>query len=304
MAPEMRWPLCPGDTEAPQWTGQGFQVGGQPRPFLLYHEDQRAWDQGLTGLHEEEAGEDHFIDVASRQQAMESLKRWVQPQDGAILEVGMSSGFFLSQMKGAFPGALVIGSDSFPEVLASFAKKDPGVPLLGFDLAACPLPDACLDAVVLLNVLEHIQDDARALHELARILKPGGVLVLEVPAGPWLYDVYDELLRHFRRYTMAGLVGLVQDAGLKPVWRSHLGFFLFPAFALVKRLNRLRFKQGGESKREKVAAQIGGSRHQPFLTSLMGLERRLGRHLYLPFGIRCLMVARKPGPQANKETHA
>ena len=299
MPPTLAWPPCPGEQALPQWTGKGFQVGAELRPFLLYHQDQRAWDQGLTGLHEAEAGEDHFIDVASRQQALESLRRWLPAGDGVILEVGMSSGYFLSQLKAAFPGALVVGSDSFPEVLDSFAKKDPSVPLLGFDLAACPLPDACVDAVVLLNVLEHIQDDGRAMVELARILKPGGVLVLEVPAGPRLYDIYDQQLRHFRRYTMRGFSALVRSAGLEPVWRSHLGFFVFPGFAAVKLLNRWRHRQGPEAAQGEVAAQIGGSRRQPLLTLLLRLERALGRFIYLPFGIRCLMVARKPAPVAG-----
>ena len=303
MPAPLAWPVCPGEQVAPLWTGKGFQVGGELRPFLLYHQDQRAWDQGLTGLHEAEAGEDHFIDVASRLQALESLRRWLPTRDGVILEVGMSSGYFLSQMKASFPQALVVGADSFPEVLESFAKKDPSTPLLGFDLAACPLPDACVDAVVLLNVLEHIQDDAQAMGELARILKPGGILVLEVPAGPRLYDNYDRHLRHFRRYTMGGFSSLVRAAGLEAVWRSHLGFFVFPGFAAVKLWNRLRHRQHAASGDQAVADQIGHSRRQPFLAWLMALERALGRHLYLPFGIRCLVVARKTGRwQASGET--
>jgi SAM-dependent methyltransferase len=163
-------------------------------------------------------------------------------------------------------------------------------------LTACPLPDASVDAAVLLNVFEHIEDEAKAMAELYRILKPGGVLVLEVPVGPGLYDVYDELLHHYRRYSMGAFTRLVRGAGFEVAWRSHLGFFLFPAFAAVKLLNRWRFRGGAKLKREKVAAQIAGSRRSGLADAVMRFERALGRRISLPFGIRCLVVARKPTP--------
>jgi SAM-dependent methyltransferase len=63
--------------------------------------------------------------------------------------------------------------------------------LLHFDLRHCPLPDGSFDGVILLNVLEHIKEDAAALRQIARILKPGGIAAIEVPAGRGLYDIYD-----------------------------------------------------------------------------------------------------------------
>ena len=66
----------------------------------------------------------------------------------------------------------------------------------------------------MLNVLEHIEDDNEALMQAKRILKPGGILVLEIPAGPHLYDIYDKFLRHFRRYNLSGLTNQLQGIGL------------------------------------------------------------------------------------------
>jgi len=154
---------------------------------------------------------------------------------------------------------------------------------------------------VLLNVFEHIEDETKAMAELYRILKPGGILVLEVPAGPGLYDIYDELLRHYRRYSMGAFRTLVRGAGFEVAWRSHLGFFLYPAFAAVKLMNRWRYKDAGDIKREKVASQIAGSRRPGLADALMRFERALGRQVSLPFGIRCLVVARKPGLAATSK---
>ncbi len=128
------------------------------------------------------------------------------------------------------------------------------MPLLQFDLRDCPLPDNSVDAVLMLNVLEHIDHDGLAMHHVRRVLRPGGVAVIEVPAGPELYDVYDELLMHYRRYTARGLRSLIEGCGLEVVRFTHLGALLYPAFYVVKRSKsplslasgRLEARGGGE----------------------------------------------------------
>ena len=70
-----------------------------------------------------------------------------------------------------------------------------------------------LDTVVCINVLEHIEDDQRALRHMYQALQPGGRLILLVPAHPRLYGTLDEVVGHFRRYERAGLREQVRDAG-------------------------------------------------------------------------------------------
>ena len=82
--------------------------------------------------------------------------------------------------------------------------------------------DETLDTVVLVNVLEHIEDDRAALANLVRILKPGGHLLVFVPAMQWLMSELDRLHGHFRRYHKADLVAKVQTAGAQV---SHCRYF-------------------------------------------------------------------------------
>ena len=76
-----------------------------------------------------------------------------------------------------------------------------------------PLVPASFDAVVMLDVLEHVADDAGALATAMRMLKPGGRLLLTVPAFPFLWSRHDELTHHFRRYRRQKLARLLKDGG-------------------------------------------------------------------------------------------
>ena len=76
------------------------------------------------------------------------------------------------------------------------------------------LPTAGVDTIVMINVLEHIEDDAEALIALRRVLRPGGALLIFVPALPALMSELDRLLGHYRRYTRRSLRALIEGAGL------------------------------------------------------------------------------------------
>jgi SAM-dependent methyltransferase len=264
---------------------------------LRYPVGHSGWSDDLTVLHESEAGDGaHYIDAASRKHAVAEIVRVTQGiSRPAILEVGISSGYLLQDIKNAVPNACLLGSDYTDGRMETIASRMPDVGLLQFDLTRCPLPDGVFDVVVALNVLEHIEGDAIAAREMVRVLKPGGSLVIEVPAGPNLYDDYDRQLMHFRRYTMRSIETLLSSAGLTVERRSHLGVLLFPLFYAVKKANRLLNKQARSQQRSKVAMAIRLSMAVGSIGRLlMALEAAARRYVYLPFGIRCLVTARKP----------
>jgi SAM-dependent methyltransferase len=279
---------------APEWDGRSFCIEAERRRVLRYLPEQDSgWSDALTTIHEQDAGDDHFIDRASRNHALGELARHLTGAAPVILEVGCSSGFMLREIRKAFPGACVLGADFVAGPLEALGSALPGVPLLQFDLRASPLPDESQDAIVLLNVLEHIDRDGDALGEVARMLKPGGAAVIEVPAGPGLFDLYDAELMHQRRYSLGQLVGLAEAVGLSVVSRSHLGFFIYPAFWLVKHKNRLFSPSSTQERARAVRAHIRRTRKQPLLTALMRAELALGRWVSYPFGIRCLLTCTK-----------
>jgi SAM-dependent methyltransferase len=283
------------------WTGAAFSADDFTARVLAYDAEPSGWSDALTRLHEASGRDDHFIDIASRRDALAQVERAVTHTPSVILEIGTSSGFLLADLRQRFAGHIVMGADQIGETLDALAQRLPDVPLLRFDLQRCPLPDACADVVVLLNVLEHIPDDQAAAAHLLRIVKPGGTVILEVPAGSALYDVYDRVLMHERRYDMPALEALMTDAGFLVERRTHLGFLLFPAFLVAKRINQWRYPAGAAIDDAALVARMIAStgRSSPIMRWLLRIEEALRSVLPLPFGIRCLMTCRRP-PEANK----
>lgn len=292
------WPTPPGASAAPAWNGAGFELGAESRRVLAYDVGDSHWSGDLTEMHEAEAGSHHPIDEASRALAVQSLVRWLPGAAGVVIDVGCSSGFVLEEIRRALPEAALIGSDYLMAPLEKLGARLPQIPLLQFDLRRCPLPDACVDGVTALNVLEHIDDDRAALAQIARILKPGGVAHLEVPAGPELYDIYDEHLMHHRRYRLRDLEKMARDCGFTVLRGTHLGFLVYPLFAAVKLRQRRLLGASAATKRQKVAAQIKQTSRSRLLALAMRLELALGRWVKYPIGIRCVVVLRKPGVPA------
>lgn len=99
------------------------------------------------------------------------------------------------------------------------------------------VPDASYGYVYSSNVLEHIQDDVGALRELRRVLRPGGRLMLYVPAFPGLYTAMDEAVGHYRRYDIASITARLAQAGFRVERTRYADFFGYGLTLLYKHLS-------------------------------------------------------------------
>lgn len=294
---DFRFPSAGRDEPAPIWTGSVFAVGSTTRRVVAYDVGESGWNDDLTELHEHASPEGHhFIDVASRKMAVSGLKDL--KAGSIVLEVGVSSGHFIDDLRKARPDLKIIGADYTLGTLHKAAKRLEDVPLLQMDLTRSSLPEACVDGIVILNVLEHIEDDVAAIRNCLRMLKPGGVLVVEVPASPWLYDDFDRALMHFRRYTAGGLRRKLRGAGFTIRKLTHVGFFIYPPFASVKFLGKIikpKHNVDPQRRAEQAAEAIQkSSSFSPAGRLVMGIERSVGRALSYPCGVRCWALCQKP----------
>lgn len=247
----------------------------------------------------EESTRDHFIDVTSRKMAMDALNPDIQKASAIFLDAGCSTGWLLDDATSQFPGWTVIGTDPVFSGLRKFQNRSGGGRITQSDLCRSPFRDAVFDAIACINVLEHIDDDVQALQEIYRMLKPGGSAFIMVPAGPSLYDYYDEVHQHVRRYAKCEFRDKLQRGGFMIRRISYVGIFLFPAFYAVKKLGqwKMRNKTMNEKKYQ-VMKNIGG--RVPGIGSIMAksiltIERKFGFMLPQVFGIRlCAHVGRRP----------
>jgi 2-polyprenyl-3-methyl-5-hydroxy-6-metoxy-1,4-benzoquinol methylase len=149
---------------------------------------------------------------------------------------------------------------------------------------------AGFDGVLACDVLEHVEDEATLLLRLCHLLRPGGHLLVTVPACEFLWSGEDYVSEHVRRYNGRGLVSALRSAGLDLVWRSHFNTLLFPAVASAivwKRLVRPR--------------EMYRSNVQPLprwlddtLGRIFSMERPALRYLRFPIGTSIIAVARRP----------
>lgn len=167
-------PVLAGYSTPPKWDGRNFVFGDQCTPVLEYSENFTGWSDDLTALHEEVTGDSHPIDLASRHDAVEQVKKFIPSPQSVIMEIGCSSGFLIRDLVKFFPKAVILGADVVKEPLYRLTRDLPGIPLIRFDLLQCPLPEQSVDVLVMLNVLEHIEDDMGALRKAFNLLKPGG----------------------------------------------------------------------------------------------------------------------------------
>ena len=149
-----------------------------------------------------------------------------------------------------------------------------------------PFANQSFDLVTCLDVLEHVPDDRRVLRELRRVTRPGGMLVVTVPAYPALWSAHDVLNGHHRRYRRASLDAAATAAGWQGVSTSHFNSALLAPAAMVRLARRGR--DGGGSDLERTPAALNGLLELP-LRAEAALVRGGFR---LPFGLSLLGVYR------------
>lgn len=200
-----------------------------------------------------------------------------------ILNAGCGSGelsFLLAQ-----DGHRVQGIDPSEEYIA-LARSHRGSDRVNFEVSSIEAfaSNQLFDAVVATDVLEHIQADQAALEKLARLARPGGLVIITVPAMPSLFGYHDQMLGHFRRYTKASLRVLFGDAGLRVKKIRYFGFTLIPVCILYSRLLKKPYPVSP------TGSGSAGRFRQTVLRLLLACDRRIP----MPFGTSLIGVFRKP----------
>jgi SAM-dependent methyltransferase len=199
-----------------------------------------------------------------------------------LLELGCGTGDVLAAL-GEFGEA--VGMEPHPD-LAAVARRR-GLDVRGGRLPSdLVVPEGWADAVLLLDVIEHLDDDAAGLDTARRALAPGGLLVVTVPAYAWLWSGHDVALGHRRRYTATGVRRLVARAGFRVERVTYFNTLLFPALAARRLWRGLRGNAGHDLAEPPRRLNV-------WLERVFALERHVVPRAGLPFGVSLLLIARR-----------
>jgi SAM-dependent methyltransferase len=157
-------------------------------------------------------------------------------QGGRLLDAGCGTGGFLARLRAALPGLDAMGLEYFPAA-AVRARGKAGVPVSAGTVNALPFADASFGAVVSLDVLSHaaVEPD-RALAEMVRVLAPGGMLVVNLPAFDWLHSAHDIRVQNARRFNGAGTRALLASAGLTNIRTCYWNALLLPLMVAQRKI--------------------------------------------------------------------
>jgi SAM-dependent methyltransferase len=179
---------------------------------------------------------DHFWFQHRSRLILNTIERFF-PNISEVNEIGCGTGLILSEIDKRFPGLHLSGSDLFLEGL-NFAQERVKKGAF-YQMDACNMPfKEEFDLILALDIIEHIDEDTKALENMYRSIKPGGGIILTVPQHRWLWSVQDEKSFHKRRYSRHELVDKVHACGFQVIHTTSFVSLLLPLMVLSRLLGQ------------------------------------------------------------------
>jgi SAM-dependent methyltransferase len=152
-----------------------------------------------------------------------------------LLDAGCGTGGLLRRVREARPNWHLTGLDFSPEACA-LARERTDAEVIQGTIMALPFDGAQFDVVISCDVVCQVAEPGRGVAELVRVLKPGGQLVLTMPAYQWMYSYHDREVGNLRRYARGEVRGLMDSAGLRVVTNTYWNLLAFPLVVLRRKL--------------------------------------------------------------------
>jgi ubiquinone/menaquinone biosynthesis C-methylase UbiE len=214
-------------------------------------------------------------------------------QSLSSLDLGCGTGLNLEHLERY---GRAVGTDYSEEALR-FCRERGHTLLCKADAGALPFPDAQFHIATALDVIEHLDDDVVAFEELRRVLRPGGLLIVTVPAYAMLWTYWDDILGHRRRYTTRTMRDAAKRAGLRirsVTYSNTLTMFPAVGVRMVKSLMHHSAKlMNVENEPETDFISVPDWANNT-LIAYYKQEARMLTNGGLPFGLSVVCVAQRP----------
>ena len=215
------------------------------------------------------------------------MRRLELPPGVEILDAGCGSGRNMVELARA---GTVTGIEISDASVARARERGIGE-VVQCSITEVPLADDRFDLAVCLDVIEHIEDDLGALRELLRVVRPGGTLLVTVPAYQWLWSEHDVINHHKRRYTRKTLSAVAEQAGWETARTTYFNGCLLPVAIVHRRLARpAHLVDEPVSDLERTPERLNSLLEWPLRFEAL----LIARGLRIPVGLSLAAVFRKP----------
>ena len=238
--------------------------------------------------------EGHWWYRGRRQVLRSTLDRLPIPAEARLLDAGCGSGRTLDEL--ARYGR-VSGVDVNPDAVRCARGRGHADVRVG-RIERLDFSDAAFDVVTCMDVIEHTGDDFGSLRELRRVTRPGGTIVLTVPAHPLLWSTHDEVNLHYRRYTRRALTRLAARTGMELLSDTYFNGLLLAPAAAVRWTQRVRRPGAQRSDLDRTPPALNRLLELP----LAAEARLIARGRRIPAGLSLLCVLRRPVADAGERS--
>lgn len=234
--------------------------------------------------------EDRSFWFRHRNRCIVAVVRRFAPQ-GVLLDIGGGNGYVSKGLKEAGISCMLIE----PGIEGARAALARGVdPVICARLEDINLAPGSVSAVGMFDVLEHMEDETRALQQLHSLVQPGGRLFLTVPAYAFLHSADDVVAGHFRRYTLRKLKCAVIRNGFTPEYATYMFAPLPPFVFLLRTLPSLAGRRQPEDEEQQTTEHVREGISARIIDQLLEAEaRRIEAGGAIPFGTSCLLVCKR-----------
>jgi SAM-dependent methyltransferase len=235
----------------------------------------------------------HWWFVGRRRILLQVLDQYIgKDQDGGrrILDVGCGTGTMLSYL-GSYGKAEGVDIDA---EAVGYCRERGLVDVSLGEAAKLPFPDGTFYLVTALDVIEHLDDDAAALREIRRVLRPGGHVLVTVPAHRFMWGDQDEVNMHKRRYVAREIRDRLTATGFEVLRVSYMNAFMFPPIATIRLIRRLQHRMRPRSEPKSDFRYPTPGPLNFLLAAVFGAEAPILRRVNIPFGVSILALGHKP----------
>lgn len=233
----------------------------------------------------------HWWWVARKKIVINLLRKYAKGNNNLILDAGCGTGAGMLYLQ---EFGTVYGVDLSSKAVAFCKKRGITKVKLG-DVSKLPFKNGYFDIVCLMDVIEHVSNDKLVIKEMYRVLKKNGILLMTLPALPFIYSKHDKEQGHFRRYSKQDLIKIFNGTGFREIKISYFNVFLSPLIIIIRLSSRL----GGPFAKladfdSKVNYEIFKKRlTNSILSQIFSVESVLLSSMNLPFGISLLSIHKK-----------